>query len=481
MEPKTFESKDEFNRKPIAQNMIKLLSSDIDISPMVIDGGWGTGKTEFCQKLIALMKQERPDYQLVYVDAFRSDHSGEPLLALLAQIIKDCTPEDQANGEPSPKRKELTKKFAKAAGFVAKTVAKAAAGHLLKQSVENLADEWQQDVGNETDSDQVAEIISNTMVKVSDKAIDSTVEILLKEQIEAEKNLEALRKCLSEFANEKPIILFVDELDRCRPDYAVEMLETIKHVFDVPNVQVVLVTNTRQLRAAINHRYGLAVDSQRYLDKFLKYSFTLSEKSLDHDYYEEGQILASVKYFTQLVQASSILKDMGLNNPLSQQVIFFATSLIERNELSLREVETFVRYLEIYHWLSRGLASNIITGYQFLRITGVFLFCFKPDVRKSVVKNKTDGKQVAGVFGLASLPDYRNARYKRSIADAIAVALARCSVFNNSDFYSSDEAVNQIWDRLYANCFEEPSELPENVFAPVKEAIRYLQLGKLGY
>nr|WP_325040698.1 P-loop NTPase fold protein [Neisseria wadsworthii] len=83
MEPKTFESRDEFNRKPIAQNIIKLLSSDIDISPMVIDGGWGTGKTEFCQKLIALMKQDYSDYQLVYVDAFRSDHSGGAIIGFV--------------------------------------------------------------------------------------------------------------------------------------------------------------------------------------------------------------------------------------------------------------------------------------------------------------------------------------------------------------------------------------------------------------
>ena len=79
-----------------------------------------------------------------------------------------------------------------------------------------------------------------------DATIDATVEALLKEQIEAEKNLETLKACLKEFAAEKPIILFIDELDRCRPDYAVDMLEVIKHVFDVENVKIVLVTNTKQ-------------------------------------------------------------------------------------------------------------------------------------------------------------------------------------------------------------------------------------------
>ena len=79
LENPTFDTQDEFKRKPIAENIIRLLTSPIDLSPMVIDGGWGTGKTEFCQKLIRLMQQQHPDYQPVYIDAFRSDHSGERL------------------------------------------------------------------------------------------------------------------------------------------------------------------------------------------------------------------------------------------------------------------------------------------------------------------------------------------------------------------------------------------------------------------
>lgn len=109
---KTFDTHDEFKRKPIAENIIRLLTSPIDLSPMVIDGGWGTGKTEFCQKLIRLMQQQHPDYQPVYIDAFRSDHSGEPLLALLAEIIKACTPEDTGD-QPSEQRKILRGKSRK--------------------------------------------------------------------------------------------------------------------------------------------------------------------------------------------------------------------------------------------------------------------------------------------------------------------------------------------------------------------------------
>lgn len=470
METKTFELRDEFHRKPIAEKLIRLLSSDIDLSPMVIDGGWGTGKTEFCEKLIALMKQQHADsYHLVYLDAFRSDHSGEPLLALLAQIIKDCTPEDQANGEPSAERKQLTRKLAKTAGFSFKVIAKAAVGHFLKQSVEEIAEGWQQAIADEEGRGAVVETVSDAMVELSDKAIDSTVEVLLKEQIEAEKNLATLRECLSEFAENKPIILFIDELDRCRPDYAVDMLETIKHVFDVKNVKVILITNTQQLRAAINHRYGLAVDSQRYLDKFLKYSFALPDRSLE--LYRDDQVLASVKYFSTLLKEKIIFENTGLDEKKQENAISFAQSLIERNELSLREVETFVRYLEIYQHLSKGLdLSTTNYGVLLLRIVGVLIFCSNPEISTSIMKGKTNAEQVTRVFGFSAVPDIRH-RY--SHVDVIGVLLAWDSAFNNESFFLSEEEAS-YWLEEKRRLFYGMWQLP-NLFVLIGKVIRTLQ------
>ena len=366
LENPTFDTQDEFKRKPIAENIIRLLTSDIDLSPMVIDGGWGTGKTEFCQKLIRLMQQQHPDYQPVYIDAFRSDHSGEPLLALLAEIIKACTPEDTGE-QPSEQRKEMMKKVAKAAGFVMKTVAKAAVGHVLKQNMEDLAEGMSQ---------------------------------IIKEQIEAEKNLETLKACLKEFAAEKPIILFIDELDRCRPDYAVDMLEVIKHVFDVENVKVVLVTNTKQLRAAINHRYGVEVDAQKYLDKFLKYSFALPDKIVAP--FGMIQALVSVEYFKQLIQNSRMASELQALIDERSPIIGFISDMIERNNISLRETERLVRFLEIYHSLSGGL-NKVIWQYALLRITGVFIFCFYPSLMDDINKNRTDSKDFARLFNIQSL------------------------------------------------------------------------------
>ena len=416
---KTFATHDEFNRKPIAENIIKLLTSPIDLSPMVIDGGWGTGKTEFCQKLIRLMGQQQLNYQPVYIDAFRSDHSGEPLLALLAEIIKACTPEDTGE-QPSEQRKNITRKVARAAGFAMKTVAKAAVGHVLKQKWEDLEEGMSQITNDGQEAKNAAATVAGVATTLAshsiDATIDATVEALLKEQIEAEKNLETLKACLKELAADKPIILFIDELDRCRPDYAVDMLEVIKHVFDIENVKVVLVTNTKQLRAVINHRYGAEVDAQKYLDKFLKYSFALPDKIVDQS--EEGRALVSVHYFERLI------KDSGIGGVLisGYRVLECINEMIRRNNLSLRETERLVRFLEIYHSLSHGLRDRN-ERVLWLRVVGVFIFCFYPSLMDDINKNRTDAREFAQLFNLQSWPDMLDEPHYLKKVDVIAAML----------------------------------------------------------
>ena len=452
LENPTFDTQDEFNRKPIAENIIRLLTSDIDLSPMVIDGGWGTGKTEFCQKLIRLMQQKHSDYQPVYIDAFRSDHSGEPLLALLAEIIKACTPSEGSDKKLIEKHNDRIRRITKAAGFLMKTVAKAAVGHVLKQNTDDLAEELQQIMNDDQEADSLAETVTDAAATIASHTIDATVEALLKEQIEAEKNLETLKACLKEFAEEKPIILFIDELDRCRPDYAVDMLEVIKHVFDIENVKVVLVTNTKQLRAAINHRYGVAVDAQKYLDKFLKYSFALPDKVVTP--FGMRQALVSVEYFKQLIRKSRMASKLQALIDERNLTIKFISDMIERNNISLRETERLVRFLEIYHSLSGGLDDGVYPRLS-LRITGVFIFCFYPNLIDDINKNRTDAKDFAQLFNLRSMPSMSTDGYISNYADIIAVMLITYSNSKDASFTFAESQQQEIWERYINKNFLE--------------------------
>ena len=439
LEKPTFDTQDEFKRKPIAENIIRLLTSDIDLSPMVIDGGWGTGKTEFCE------------------------------------IIKACTPEDTGE-QPSEQRKDLTKEIAKAAGFVMKTVAKAAVGHVLKQNTADLVEEFQQIRNGNQDANSLAETVTDAATTIASYTIDATVEALLKEQIEAEKNLETLRACLKRLAAAKPIILFIDELDRCRPDYAVDMLEVIKHVFDVENVKIVLVTNTKQLCAAINHRYGMEVDAQKYLDKFLKYSFALPDKVVAP--FGMRQALVSVEYFKQLIQNSRMASELQALIDEHNLTIKFISDMIERNGLSLRETERLVRFLEIYHSLS-GLLNKVIWPYAFLRITGIFIFCFYPRLMDDINKNRTDAKDFARLFNIQSLPDTPKNSYLFNRVDIIAVMLIMYSKIEDKRFIFQEFYGTDLEEQINEDFLQNPGIYPQGidgVFSILKDTFRVLSL-----
>ncbi|HFU1700001.1 TPA: P-loop NTPase fold protein, partial [Klebsiella quasipneumoniae] len=206
----TFEYRDEFNRKPIAENLIKLLDSDIDISPMIIDGMWGTGKTEFCHKITNSMQHNNK--KVVYINAFAEDHADAPLLTILSAIVSLIPDENN-------RRKNFIKQSIPAIKFAVKTIMKAGISWVLKQEADKLAEDFQ-----------------GAISEISNTAIDNTVENILTDHIESQKNIQTLKDALISISSNESLNIFIDELDRCKPSFAVSILECIKHIFDVPNV-----------------------------------------------------------------------------------------------------------------------------------------------------------------------------------------------------------------------------------------------------
>ena len=86
----------------------------------------------------------------------------------------------------------------------------------------------------------------------------------------------------------KPMFVFIDELDRCRPTYAIELLETVKHLFDIPGLVFVVATNTDQLQHSVKAVYGSGFEAQRYLYRFFNRRFTLKKPDLDLFIYSQS-------------------------------------------------------------------------------------------------------------------------------------------------------------------------------------------------
>lgn len=78
--------------------------------------------------------------------------------------------------------------------------------------------------------------------------------------------------------NDKPIVFIIDELDRCRPSYAVELLEQIKHFFAIEGIVFVLSIDKLQLGHAVKGFYGNdGIDADEYLRRFIDIEYSLPQ------------------------------------------------------------------------------------------------------------------------------------------------------------------------------------------------------------
>lgn len=121
------------------------------------------------------------------------------------------------------------------------------------------------------------------------KGLSDVFENDVNEYAKRKTSIQEFRSSLSTFIKDtcqnKPIIFIVDELDRCRPDYAVSILEQIKHFFSVPNIVFVLSIDKEQLGNAVRGVYGSdKIDADEYLRRFIDIEYSIPEPEDDEFY-----------------------------------------------------------------------------------------------------------------------------------------------------------------------------------------------------
>ena len=79
----------------------------------------------------------------------------------------------------------------------------------------------------------------------------------------------------------KPMVVAIDELDRCRPDYAIRFIEAIKHLFNTENVVFVVATNMDQMTHTVKAVYGQTFDAEEYLNRFFDLPIKLTHPDLE--------------------------------------------------------------------------------------------------------------------------------------------------------------------------------------------------------
>ncbi|TMO78397.1 NTPase KAP [Pseudoalteromonas sp. S3776] len=240
-----------------------------------LNAEWGAGKTYFLkrwsQELIV-------DYPVVYIDAWQQDYSDDPFLTVISGIIKQLQLQAKFNITIP---KSAVSMFKAVAPAIAQGLTKKISGidldelHTLLFSDDEVDSELQPSTNKPSGSD-------------FSPAVKSLAQNLIKDHEAKNKSIEVIRSKLadwvSKFEKQKdkslPIFIFIDELDRCRPSYAVEMLETIKHIFDVKGIVFVVATDTEQLQHTIKSIYGEGFDAKIYLGRFFNSRYSLKRPVL---------------------------------------------------------------------------------------------------------------------------------------------------------------------------------------------------------
>lgn len=242
-----------------------------------LNSEWGSGKTYFLRRWSESIKNQHP---VVYVNAWEQDYSDDPLMTVITSMIEQLR--EQAGKSPQ----DITFKAPRKLLGLLKAATPAIAGGLAKRylgidPVKIMESSEDGQIGESIDSEKGDPIDMGT-------AASKMVTHLLDEHSAKLEAIDSLKKAISQWVEaaksssqkstdrkQFPAFIFIDELDRCRPSYAVEMLETIKHIFNIPGVVFVVATDTEQLQHAVKAIYGQGFDAGVYLGRFFDARYTL--------------------------------------------------------------------------------------------------------------------------------------------------------------------------------------------------------------
>ena len=300
---------DRLGRKESVEVLTRIVSRNEGPCVLALDAPWGQGKTTFLNMWEAWLRREPQGFPVVACfNAWETDFTNHPFLALSSELTKELEPRIETT---------IFEKFKDAAQKAQRVLPVASA-------LAPLIGLLQPGAG------VVVGAASNTLAAANSGEADTN------DYQEAKDALESFKTELEELAKglDKTLVVMIDELDRCRPSYAVELLEVAKHLFAVDNVVFVLAVNRAELAHSVKALYGSGFDAEGYLRRFFDLDFRLPEPSRDR----------FVQDLLEITGLTSILED-GESQDELQTATALLTAFLGSPELSLRGVQQAVHRL----------------------------------------------------------------------------------------------------------------------------------------
>ena len=315
IDPESPWADDLLDRKELAEKLTTLLYHQIEPLRISLNGSWGTGKTFLLRRWTQHLSNQ--GFRSVYFNAWEEDFLQDPLVPILGRIREEL----------GTQYREIIKATGKLLGqFLIE------AGATVIQSQTGLPGR---------------EVLSRMWAGT--KAIFSSKNGLTDRHIHLKETEKLLKGSLKQLASEvtnntgQPLVVVIDELDRCRPAYAVECLERVKHLLEIPNIVFLFGVNRDELCQSIRHTNG-DIDASTYLQRFFDLEFNVPPVKAWQFYMTRLREYGLPEFFDT---PSGNDQKHGVYPNWQSNLYSRTGELLEGMGLSLRETEQCVRTIAV--------------------------------------------------------------------------------------------------------------------------------------
>ncbi|WP_304190382.1 P-loop NTPase fold protein [Lentibacter algarum] len=429
------------DRSEEGRRLSHLVTTIDDPVTIAVDGAWGAGKTHFLKCWVGQHLKDtrgKTETEVLYFDAFAHDYLSDPLVALSGALIERLGSSNTSMAISLGEKAVLGLKSV--VPFLARTGFRVGISYLSAGFI-NRADEWFQG-GDEEETAEAQATASAVAGRLSDDA-QSAVSGFWQAEEGKRAAMEGFRATLESLTepdkdgkSTRRLVIVVDELDRCRPDYALSLLEIIKHFFNVRGITFILGVNQRALQNQVKARYGEGTDAALYLQKFVQVTMKLGDKPRRYadttfycDYYD--RLLEKLGYqlgFATL--GKEYIKQTAHNT----------------GDLSLRKLQHFARLSILTPWEQDRSSSFDWRNYTL--VSGLlYLEAMRPDVISKILDDSVTWKDISQSLQLQSLTETSPRPTKLSEAWLLCFQEEKTREFWQEHLGTEYESVTNSFDR----------------------------------